>query len=45
MTLKYDVQILDIKEGGFFGIAVSEETIPFKTKFEEKPYSVMRVWN
>jgi len=26
-------------------MAVSEETIPFKTKFEEKPHSVMRVWN
>lgn len=31
------------KVGVFFGIAVFEETIPFKTKFEEKPYSVMRV--
>lgn len=28
-----------------FGMAVSEETIPFKSKLEEIPYGVMRVWN
>lgn len=35
----------DSGHDNFFGMAVSEETIPFKTDFEEISCGVMKIWN